>query len=299
MENVQTLPFDKILSESAFKVWKLVDVLKFHMLFYKIITGKGLEFDRLREYVPGDDAKLIDWNSFARTGKVYVKVFKEERMLDSVFILDVSNTMTLGTTDRTKNEYASVLLTTLAYTSNLIGDKVGFVSFSNKIKKVVEPSLGVDTILQIAKILSEKNLYGGEKKWSVVTKTVLESFGEDSYVFFISDFISPDNYTFDFFSKAAAKFRNLLVIMLRDPLDSFIPKGIGYIYVSDPDTGEVNLINADKVRDEYNKRARAEEKLVEKKCKEVGADFIKIHTDEDFVMPLMKFLKTKRMLEWS
>ncbi len=296
---ISTLSFDRIIKESSVKVWKLVDMLKFHMFFYKIITGKGLEFDRLREYVPGDDAKLIDWNSYARTTKLFVKVFKEERLLDAVFVVDVSNTMLVGTTELTKNEYVSILTTTLAYTSNLIGDRVGLICFSDIIKKTIEPSLGIDSVLRIAKTLSKKETYGGVKNWEKVAKTVLESFGSESYLFIISDFINSNNYTFDFISKSANKFKKTLVIMVRDPLDSFIPKGIGYIYLSDPDTGEVSLVNADKVRDEYNRRAAKEEKEIERETKASGSDFIKVHTNEDFVLSLVKFLKGKMVEEWS
>jgi len=298
-QQVSTLNFERIIKESSIKVWKLVDMFKFHMFFYKIITGKGLEFDRLREYVPGDDAKLIDWNSYARTTKLFVKVFKEERLLDAIFVVDVSNTMLFGTTELAKNEYTSILSTTLAYTSNLIGDRVGLICFSDGIKKTIEPSLGIDSVLQVAKTLSKKETYGGVKNWEKVAKTVLESFSSESYLFIISDFINSDNYTFDFISKSASKFKKTLVIMVRDPLDSFIPKGIGYIYLSDPDTGEVSLVNADKVRDEYNRKAAKEEKEIEKETKASGSDFIKVHTNEDFTLSLVRFLKGKMVEEWS
>ena len=298
-EQVSVLDFNQLLRQSSIQVWKLIDMLKFHLIFYKIVTGKGLEFDRLREYVSGDDAKLIDWNSFARTSKLFIKVFKEERLLDAVLVVDVSNTMTVGTTKLVKNEYASLLATTLAYTSSLIGDRVGLVCFSDKIKAQMEPSMGIDSVLQVAKILSSKSTYGGTKNWEIVKKNVLESFGLESYVFLISDFIGSTDVTFDFISKSASKFKKLLVFMLRDPLDSYIPKGIGYIYLRDPDTGEVALVNADKIREEYNRKAAEEEKALEEAVKGAGAEFIKIHTNEDFIEAFVRFLKGKMVEEWS
>jgi uncharacterized protein (DUF58 family) len=291
------LGFDDILKESIKKLHKIIDALKFHLIFFKIITGKGLEFDRIREYTGFEDSDLIDWNSFAKTNKLFVKVFKEERYLDAVFFLDVSNTMTFGTTDLTKNEYASILITTLAYASHIIGDRVGFVSFSDKIKNIIEPSSSFDSILQIAKILSEKSSYGGIKNWKIL-KTLLDYLGPESYVFFISDFINSDEETFDFILNGCAKFKRFVAIMLRDPLDSFIPEGIGYIYVSDMDTGETILINSDKIREKYNKRVAEEEKMIEERIKNSGADFIKIHTNEDFVSTFIKFLNIKGVEEW-
>jgi len=186
---VSTLSFKDIVRRSIINVWKLVDVLKFHLIYYKIITGKGLEFDRLREYVEGDDATRIDWNSFARTTKPFVKIFKEERMLDVIFIVDVSNTMIVGTTELIKNEYASVLTATLAYASYIIGDKVGMVCFADKVKLIIEPSLSMDNVLEIAKVLSKKEIYGGKKNWDSLCETVLGTFTPDTFVILISDYI--------------------------------------------------------------------------------------------------------------
>ena len=225
-------------------------------------------------------------------------MFKEERLLDAIFVLDVSNTMTLGTTELTKNEYASILTTTLAYTSNFIGDKVGLICFSNLIKKNIEPSLSIDSIFQIAKVLSDEKTYGGVKNWKIVSKHVLETFGPETYIFIISDFINSDTHTFDLIFKSSTKFKKTLVIMVRDPLDSFLPKGIGYIYLSDPDTGEISLVNTDKIRDEYNKKAKEEETKIEEITKEVGAEFIKVYTNEEFIDTFIKFLKTRGVAEW-
>ncbi len=293
------LSFDDLLKRSVLNVWKLVDLLKIHLIYYKIITGKGLEFDRLREYVEGDDAHMIDWNSLARTTKPFVKVFKEERLLDVVFIVDVSNTMLIGTTELIKNEYASVVAATLGYTAHLIGDKVGLICFSDNIKAMLEPSMGIESVLTMVRLLTQKENYGGGKNWSVLPKTVLETFGRDTFMFVISDFIGYNSMVSDFIRKSANQFKGVVAIMLRDPIDSFIPKGIGYIYMTDPLTGEISLVNADKIRDEYNRITKQEEKRIEEDIIASGADFLKIHTDESFVNAMIRFLRRKEAMEWS
>ncbi len=297
IETIPVLDFNTLLNLSAHQVSKLTDILKFHLIFHKIITGKGLEFDRLREYIPGDDAKLIDWNSFARTTRLFVKVFKEERLLDSIFLVDVSNTMLFGTTEYAKNEYASIITSTLAMAANLIGDKNGLICFSNEIKVVIEPKMGIESVLEIIKTLSNRKTYGGLKSWNSFSSVVMENLSPESYIFLISDFIGANEDLYDFISKASAYFKAITLIMVRDPLDSFIPKDIGYIYLSDPETGEVSLVNADKIREEYNKLAQKEEKEVEQKAQQQGAYFLKIHTNKDFVDEMAKFLM-KRMKEW-
>lgn len=293
--NVSTLEFRELWKMSVINVWKLVELLKFQFIYYKVITSRGIEFDRLREYTESDDARFIDWNSYARTGKPHVKVFKEERKLDIVYVLDVSSTMTLGTTALVKNEYASILLTTLALVSHTLGDRVCFIAFADRIKVFVDPSPTVDTVLQIAKILCDKNLYGGEKKWEVITHPILETFGPDSFFFIISDFIGEKQALYDFVLKASNRFEGVAGIMVRDPFDSYIPEGIGKIYIQDPSTGEITLVDADKIRNEFNARVKEEEKEIREKFTEAGALFAKVHTTQGDMVKLILDLFGERL----
>lgn len=296
-EIIPTLEFREIVKESSINAWRLIEQLRAHLIIYKIITGRGLDFDRLREYYPGDDARYIDWNSFARTNKLFVKVFKEERMRDAFFLLDVSNTMIFGTTKFAKNEYASILLTTLAYTCEMINDRISLFCFSDKVKSFILPSMGIDTILQFALTLSKKETYGGVKNWNLLYQ-IFNVAREDSYIFLISDFINYNETLREFIVRCSSNFLKIFLIMIRDPLDSKLPEGIGYIYLRDPDTGEVSLVNIEKVREEYNRKARMEEEEVERVAKSYG-EFIKVYPNEDFVNKLAIFFKEREMMAWS
>lgn len=294
---IPTLDFKEIIKESSINAFKLIEQLRAHLIFYKIITGRGLDFDRLREYYPGDEARYIDWNSFARTNKLFVKVFKEERLRDAFFLLDVSNTMIFGTTKFSKNEYASILLTTLAYTCEMINDRISLLCFSDRIKKFLAPSMGIDAILQIALTLSKKENYGGVKDWNVLYQ-IFNLAREDSYIFLISDFINYNETLKEFIMKCSSNFLKIFLIMVRDPLDSELPAGIGYIYLRDPDTGEVGLVNVEEIREDYNRKARMEEEEIEKIAKSYG-EFIKVYPNEDFVNKLARFFKEREMFAWS
>ncbi len=289
---VTTLDFKDLWSRAVKNVWKLVDILKFQFIYYKVITQRGLEFDRLREYTTSDDARFIDWNSYARTGKPHVKVFKEERKLNIIFVVDVSTTMALGTTELTKNQYASILTTTLALTSINLGDKASLIAFSDRIKTFIDPSISVDTVLQIGKTLCKPDLWGGPKDWKVITHPILETFPQDSFVFIISDFIGEKKYMYDFVLKAANHFEGVAGIMVRDPLDSYIPEGIGKMYVQDPDTGEVTLIDADDVRLAYNRKVKREEEKIKEKFMEAGALYVKtLTTNKDIVRLILDLFR--------
>ncbi|HIQ50017.1 MAG TPA: DUF58 domain-containing protein [Nanoarchaeota archaeon] len=293
--NVSTLEFSDLWKKSIINVWKLVELLRFQFIYYKVITGKGIEFDRLREYTEEDDAKFIDWNSYARSGKPHVKIFKEERMLDIVYIVDLSTTMTLGTTEIVKNEYASILATTLALVSHTLGDRVCMIGFSDEIKVFIDPSTTIDTVLQIAKVLTDKNIYGGNKRWGVITPAVLETFGPDSFIFILSDFIGPKQELYDFVMKASNKFEGVAGIMIRDPLDSYIPEGIGKIYIQDPSSGEIALVDADKIRKEFNENAKKEEQEINNKFISSGALFTKVYTTEKDIVKVILNLFGERI----
>ncbi|MEF8880305.1 MAG: DUF58 domain-containing protein, partial [Candidatus Nanohaloarchaea archaeon] len=110
---ISTLDEHQVIEEAMAKSQRLVEQLRFLLNYQDLVTGKGMEFERLRPYVAGDEASQIDWNALARTGDLYTQIYKEERMLDVLIIVDVSDSMTVGTTEILKNEYAAIVATAL------------------------------------------------------------------------------------------------------------------------------------------------------------------------------------------
>lgn len=298
MTEVSTLEPERIVEEALRNSKRLVEQLRVLLVYQEIVTGKGLEFERLREYVPGDEAKMIDWNSVARTGDLYTKIFKEERMLDVVFIVDLSKSMTIGTTEITKNEYASIVATSLARTALDAGDQVGLIGFSDERKVTLEPSLSDEIPYQFAEALSEEKIYGETAEWSELITSMMSSFDEETFVFVISDFVHETDAMYDFLLQCNNKFRGVFSIMVRDPLDSKLPEGVGKAYISDPETGEIDLVDIDEVRDDYNKKARDKEARIQRKTESTGGYFFKTHTDQDFVEKFAKFLD-QRSKSWK
>jgi uncharacterized protein (DUF58 family) len=298
MTGVSTLEPKMVVEEALKNSKRLVQQLRILLVYQQIVTGKGLEFERLREYVPGDEAKMIDWNSLARTGDLYTKIFKEERMLDVVFVVDLSKSMTIGTTEVVKNEYASIVATSLARTALDAGDKVGLIGFSEGRKATIEPSLSDEIPFQFARTLSDEDIYGGEADWGSVKESVMSSFGSDTFVFVISDFVNENDQMYDFLMQCNDKFRGVFSIMVRDPLDSHLPEGVGKAYISDPETGELDLVDVDDIRDEYNERAAEKEAKIQRKIESTGGHFFKIHTRDDFVEKFAKFLD-QRSKSWK
>lgn len=296
--DIQTLDKDFVIEEAMSKSQRLVEELRILLVYQDLVTGKGLEFERLRPYVAGDEASQIDWNALARTGDLYTQIFNEERMLDVVIVVDLSDSMTVGTTEILKNEYASILATTLSRTALDAGDQVGLIARSGQSEITVETTYSDEVPVRVASMLSEPENWGGENDWDEIERVMMSQFNEETYVFVISDFISSEDKIIEFMRQSNEKFRGVFGMMVRDPTDSFLPEGIGKAYMSDPDTGEVSLVDVDKIRDDYNDRAMKQEARIDKKIESTGGNFFKIHTDQDFIDEFAAYLDRKGK-EWK
>ena len=111
--------------------------------------GRGMDFEELREYIPGDDVRDIDWNVTHRLGRPFVKRFREERELTAVLAVDVSGSSTFGSSSRTKREFAAEVAATLAMSAVRNGDKVALLLFSNDVELFVPPRKGCRHILRL------------------------------------------------------------------------------------------------------------------------------------------------------
>lgn len=288
--SLQSLDQEKIFERSSMNAERLMKELRVLLVYRDIVTGEGLEFDRLREYVPGDSAKNIDWNSLARTQSLYTKVFKEERLLDVELVYDTSDSMNTGSTEILKNEQAALIATTLATTAVEAEDSVGLTTFSDKVKPQIRSGGSDHQPYHISGTVSDQSLYGGEVDWEEISEKLIKKKKQDSFVFIISDFIPYNDNLKMFIRKVSNYFRGAMFFMVRDPLDSKIPEGVGRAYITDPSTGEKKLTDLDKIRDEYNRKAHEREEELQNIAEASGGMFFKTYTDQDFVTEFARFL---------
>lgn len=283
---------NELMQEIDANVRELIDVFKFALKYKILFRGTGLEFDGLKEYVPGeDDASKIDWKSSLRGGQLYVKRYEEERDLDTFILLDASSSMLLGTRKQLKSEYAAVLAGALAFAAIEANDNVGFSMFGDDMICSVPPQKGPDQYYRILKLMADPRNYGGgcnlEKALTGLTNTLRAK----TVLFIISDFIGIGDGWEDGLKMASAKFDKVLGLMVLDVLDSRIPANVGYIRAGDPFSADGELTNLDKIRDEYGKSAAEKEGAMERVFNDSGAGFAKIYTDKPFVEPLIKYLQ--------
>lgn len=155
--------------------------------YHSAFKGRGLEFSEVREYVPGDDIRTIDWNVTARMGDPYVKRYVEERELTILLLVDVSDSMSFGSDDRLKRESLAEMAALLGFSAIKNNDQIGMVAFSDRIVEYVPPRKGVSSVLRMVRDLLDIR-DGGDTRISVVLEHLLAIQKRRAVVFLISDF---------------------------------------------------------------------------------------------------------------
>lgn len=270
---------------------KLMQYFKLNLIYYQLVSGKGLEFDRIRKYVVGDNVTRIDWKVLARTKKVFVKTYKEERQFDIIIVLDVSDSMLLGTTDILKNQFGALVAGVLSYAAIDSRDKVAIVMHS---KEKIIATNPVNNFNDILKVLSEKENYGGKKDWRKLINTLISNYREDSILFIISDFI--DTKPNEFLPALSSHFSKVYGIMVHDPIDEKIPAGVGSMYLTDTDVTKSYLTNLDAVRADYEVLSIKNVENVKNQFTSNGQLFFKVLTNEDFATAFIKGVGKEKVI---
>lgn len=288
---VNMFGFDTLMAETVRESVKLIEYFRLSLIYYQLVSGKGLEFDRIREYHPGADPRRIDWKIYAKTGELKYRAFKEERHFDIVIVLDVSDTMLLGTTSMTKNEYAAIVAGALTFAALEASDNVGIVMNSDTV------SVAMDPTAEFAKIMAQvadKDNYGGKKDWNQLVLNLTGNYSQDSIVFVISDFIDTNPEVF--LPELAGYFTKVYGIMVRDPTDNELPKGVGRMYLKDMAGRKVSLTNLEEVREEYAVLARRQIDAIKSSFHSYDQLFFEITTKGEFAEGFMRALGSEEVI---
>ena len=259
--------------------------------YHSTFKGRGMEFEEVREYCPGDDIRLIDWNVTARTGAPYVKKFKEERELTVMLLVDASSSGRFGTHEKYKEDLAAELCALLSFSAIKNNDKVGLIIFTDEIERYIPPQKGRAHVLRI---IREVLFFAPEHTKTDIAKAV-EFFSRvtkrRSVAFLISDFLSED---FQTPLRIANKKHDMIAIKLSDPRELDFGN-YGLMELEDAETGEVMLIDTSSAEFRSAFAARAEEKnsALKRALQVIDLDFIQVRTDQSYIVPLIQFFKMR------
>lgn len=259
--------------------------------YESIFKGRGMEFHEVREYVPGDDIRSIDWNVTARAGHPYVKKFVEERELTVIIMADISGSGNFGTRNKMKIELMAEIGAVLSFSAVKNNDKVGLLLFTDKVEKFIPPKKGRPHVLRVIREL----LYYKPASRKTSINTALEYLGKvlkkRSVIFLISDFMDSN---YERLLRILNKRHDIIGVSIADPREKDIPD-IGLVEFEDAETGEVLFLDTgdDFLRKELAAKRASFTDAKNRAFRAMGIDSIDISTDKPYINPLILFFKAR------
>ncbi len=266
--------------------------------------GRGMDFEELREYIPGDEVRDIDWNVTNRMGRPFVKRYREERELAMVLALDVSASSAFGSLRRTKREFAVEIAATLATSAARSSDKVALLLFTDQIELFVPPRKGRRHILRL---LREMLSFGPRRRATNIPAALgflNRVLHQRSVVFLLTDFLhsfgdtaarpEAGRDTLQEIGLTNAR-HDLVCVHLHDPRESNLPAA-GLLTIEDAETGELLEIDSTRaaVREKFAHTNAERLAELDRAFRRAGVDTLRFSTAETFAQTLQRFFETRR-----
>ncbi len=268
--------------------------------YASVFKGRGMDFDRVRNYVPGDDVRTIDWNVTARTGEPHVKLFTEERELTILLLIDVSASSDFGSVVDSKRELAAEAAGVLAASAIRNRDKVGLILFSDAVELYIPPGKGR---MHIMRLIREALFFQPERVGTDIAQAL--DFANrvaqrKAVIFLVSDFCLGGS-----FDERFGKLRNqlqvtnrrhdVIAVAVTDPREESLPD-VGRICIEDAETGDVVEIDTGsaKVRAAYANQSRQRRETTAARIRAVGVDLLEFRNDRHWLPELLGFFRKRR-----
>lgn len=260
--------------------------------YHSVFKGHGIEFDEVREYIPGDDIRSIDWNVTARMGHPFVKRFCEERELTILFLVDVSGSQSFGSATRPKSELAAEVTCLLALSAVKNQDKVGLVLFSDRIEKSIPPRKGRTAAMRLVRevLAAEETRRGTDIAAALRFLNQVQK--RRAVVFLISDFMAPD---YERELRVAGRRHDVICCHIGDPREATLPDA-GLIEVQDPETGEVIVLDTSSraLRETFAAEAAREQEALKRRFRRLKADALFLDTGRPFVDDVHRLFRQRQ-----
>jgi uncharacterized protein (DUF58 family) len=257
--------------------------------YHSVFRGRGIEFSDVREYVPGDEVRTIDWNVTARMGAPFVKKFVEERELTIYLIVDVSASAAFTTSSQTKHDLAAEIATVLAFAADANGDRVGAIVFSDRVEQYLRPRKGTQHVLRLARDLIHLEPKGRGTDLGAAVDLLMRVAKRPGVVFILSDFYATG---FEPSLRLAAQKHDIIAVSLADQREMELPQ-VGMVLLHDSESGVDRLIDTEDwhEREAYS-RAAVQRILARRRLlTSLGVEEIPVRTDTSYIKPLMAFFK--------
>jgi uncharacterized protein (DUF58 family) len=259
--------------------------------YHSVFKGRGMEFEEVREYLPGDEVRAIDWNVTARFGHPYIKKFREERELTVMLVVDLSASGQFGSVRQTKNELAAELAAVLAFSAIRNNDKVGIILFTDRIEKYIAPKKGRRHVLRVIREILAFEPQGTGTDLGLALDYLNHVQRRRAVCFLLSDFQDEE---FQKQLRVAGKRHDMVALSLRDPREETLP-AIGLVELRDAETGQHVLVDSfdREVREAFAQEARQRLHALRQTFRSTAVDQVEIRCDEDYMRPLVRFFRMR------
>jgi len=289
---------DQHLSRDLLKKVRKIEIRTTRMVnevfsgeYHSIFKGMGMEFSEVREYQPGDDIRNIDWNVTARYGHPFLKVYREERELVVMLVVDLSGSQRFGTGERFKTEAAAEITALLSLAAIKNNDKVGLLIYTDRIEKFIPPKKGRNHVLRLIREILYFKPEGRGTDTAMALEHLLGVMKKKCVVFLISDFIDSG---YEKPMGIAARKYDLIAMKLSDSLEMSFPRA-GLIRLVDLESGAERLVDSSsaRFRREFEQWNMASRRKFDKAMTRMGVDTVYIPAGGDYSRPLIRFFEMR------
>ena len=259
--------------------------------YHSAFKGRGMAFSEVRNYIPGDEIRTIDWNVTARFNHPFVKVFEEERELTVMLIVDISGSESFGSDELLKREFIAEIGAVLAFSATQNNDKIGAILFSDQIELYIPPKKGRKHILRIIRELIEFKPKSSKTDIGKVVQHFNNLIKKRAIAFLISDFIGEK---FEDALKITAKKHDLIALRIFDKREKELTN-VGFSKFQDSESGNFRWINTanKRVREIYRQNALSREHEILQILKKSKVDHANIELQTGYIKPLMNLFKKR------
>jgi len=267
--------------------------------YHSVFKGRGMNVDEVREYVPGDEVRAIDWNVTARTGVPHVKKFTEERELTILLLIDVSRSGLFGSGSESKREMMAEVGSVLAFSAVRNNDRVGLLLFTDRIELYIPPKKGRSHILRVIREILFFKPQGRGTDIGQALELVNRMNRRRTVLFLLSDFCLPGDHEQALAGLATPLYltgrrHDLIAISITDPREHELPD-VGWITLEDAESGEqVQLDTSDAwTRKAYANLADDQHQRLRTTMRKNNIDLLELQTDASYTAPLVRFFKSR------
>ena len=267
--------------------------------YHSVFKGRGMDFDEVREYTPGDEIRTIDWNVTARAGRPFVKKFTEERELTIFLLVDISASGNFGSGALSKRDLAAELASVLAFSAIRNSDKVGLLLYTDRVERYLLPKKGRRHVLRVIRDILYHVPQGRGTDTVKALDVVNHVLHRRAIVFLISDFeTSQDPQVARAAMRRAMRQTNrrhdLIAVHIEDPREKELPN-VGIVALEDAETGEIIELDTGRagVRRRFKDQANERSRQLVTDFRSEGIDTLQLQTDASYMPALQRFFKTR------